>query len=117
MKTNVNDFVVKRAIDEVNAKYGYSIKLNRADYSGKWFNFTIDSPSKVPGARTSSSGRNLAKASWHAHGYLFDEIFAIDSTAVIYSNGAKITKDSGNWIDKNIGSMYQPCYFSETSIL
>jgi hypothetical protein len=59
----------------------------------------------------------LAKASWHAHGYLFDELFLINPNAVIYSNGTKITINEGNWIDKNIGSYYQPCMFSQTSII
>jgi hypothetical protein len=72
MKTNVSFNTVAQAIETVNVKYGYKIKFNRAETIGKWFHFTIDSPFKIPGARVSHSGRNLAKASWHAHGYLFE---------------------------------------------
>jgi hypothetical protein len=117
MKTNVSKEVVQTAINNVNKERGYKIEFNRADYTGKWFNFTLKSKSGIPGARTSSTGRNLAAASYHAHGYVFDEIFKLDPNAVIYATGNKITKEAGNWQDRNIGSMMQPCYFSETSIL
>jgi hypothetical protein len=117
MKTNVSKETVLQAIENVNKEKGYSIRLNRADYKGKWFNFTIDSPSKIPGARISTMGRNLAKASYHAHGYLFDKIFKLDPNAVIYSLGKKITIENGNWEDTQIGNIYNPMYFSETSIL
>jgi hypothetical protein len=117
MKTNVNETVVMAAINNVNTKHGYKIELNRADYTGKWFNFTIKSKSKIPGARVSHSGRNIAAASWHAHGYLFDEIFALEPNAVIVSQGRKITKDQGNWVDQQVGSMMNPKMFSDLSIL
>lgn len=117
MKTNVSKEIVLQAIANVNTKQGYQIEFNRADYTGKWFNFTIKSKSKIPGSRTSHSGRNLAAASWHAHGYLFDEIFNLQSNAVIYSCGEKITINGGNWQDKNIGSQMNPLMFSQTSIL
>jgi len=117
MKTNVSKEVVLQAIANVNQKQGYQIELNRSDYLGKWYNFTIKSKSKIPGARVSSSGRNLPKASWHAHGYLFDAIFTLAPNAIIYSFGKKITIENGNWEDMKIGSMMNPIYFSETSIL
>lgn len=117
MKTTAQRETVIKAIDNVNKEHGYKIYLNRDEIQGKWYHFTLKSDSGIPGARTSWSGRNLACASWHAHGYIFDEIFKIDPEAVIWSIGEKITKDFGNWQDKNIGSMVQPCYFSETSIL
>lgn len=117
MKTTASHQTVSTAIETVNKEQGYQIEFNRNDQSGKWFNFTLKSKSGIPGARTSHSGRNLACASWHAHGYVFDEIFKLDPNAVIVSVGEKITKDFGNWQDRNIGSMMNPCYFSETSIL
>jgi hypothetical protein len=117
MKTNASRLTVVSAIETVNKKRGYQIGFNRNDQSGKWFNFTLRSKSGIPGARTSSTGRNLPCASWHAHGFVFDEIFKLEPTAVIYSCGEIITKESGNWKDRNIGSIINPCYFSETSIL
>ena len=118
MKTTAKRSTVLDAIKSVNEKHGYEIILNRDDQNGKYFNFTIRSKhSGVPGSRLSWSGRKLVYASWHAHGYLFDEIFHTEPEAVIYSAGEKITKYFGNWQDRNIGSIIQPCYFSETSIL
>jgi hypothetical protein len=116
MKTNATRQTVIEAIEAINNEHDYSIGLNRNDQTGKWFNFTIASPSKVPGARVSGSGRNLAKASWHAHGYLFDAIFAIEPDAIIQALGNKITKNAGNWQDVQIGSLYNPIYMSECSI-
>lgn len=116
MKTTAKRETVIQAIENVNNAHGYKIELNRDDQTGKWFNFTLKSKSKIPGSRVSHSGRNLAAASWHAHGYIFDEIFKIQPNCVIVSGGNKITVDCGNWEDKNIGSYFSPRYFSETSI-
>lgn len=117
MKTTATRQTVETAIKRVNRKYGYQLSLKRADQNGKWFNFTLKSPSKVAGSRVSYSGRNLPAASWHAHGYVFDEIFKQDETAVIHSLNKIITAYYGNWKDSNIGSIMYPKYFSETSIL
>ena len=125
MRTNVKRSIVIEAVDNVNKEHGYSLTLNRDEQIGKWFNFTLNSPSKVPGARVSWSGRNLAKASWHAHGYILDEILRLadNEDAIIHSLDKRIYVDHttgdvmNNWQDMNIGSIMQPCYMSETSIL
>ncbi|MDD4353600.1 MAG: hypothetical protein PHN56_04025 [Candidatus Nanoarchaeia archaeon] len=116
MKTNASKQTVLNAIENVNKEHGYELQLNRNDQSGKWFNFTLKTRSKIPGARVSYSGRNLASASWHAHGYVFGEIFKLEPDCVIWSNGKKL-KSGFTWDDTNIGSLMQPCYYSETSIL
>lgn len=118
MRTNASNITVITALERVNQQHGYKLEFNRFEKRGNWIHFTIQSEkSGIPGARTSHSGRNLVSASWHAHGYLFDEIFKIEPDAVIWSAGEKITREHGNWQDKNIGSIMQPCYYSETSIL
>lgn len=117
MKTKVTRTTIIEAIEKVNREHGYKIELNRDEQTGKWFNFTLKTKSGISGARTSHSGRNLPSASWHAHGYIFDEIWAIDPSCVIYSNGVKMSGPRDNWQDKNIGSVYCPKMFSETSIL
>lgn len=120
MKTTAKETTVKQAMANVNSEHGYKLEFNRFDITGTrkpYVNFTLKTASKIPGARVSWSGRNLPCASWHAHGYLFDEIFKMEPDAVIYSGGAKMDAERGNWQDRNIGSMMQPCYFSETSIL
>ena len=117
MKTTANEEQVLQAIEIVNNREGYQISLNRADQTGKWFNFTLKSPSKVLGATVSNTGRNLPKASWHAHGYIFDEIFGLNPDAVIRSYGIKIDANSGNWQDIQMGSLWRPCWTSGLSIV
>lgn len=118
MKTTATRQTVVEAINRVNEQQGYKIRLERDDYKGKWYNFTIRSEkSGIPGSRYSHSGRRTNAASWHAHGYIFDQIFKIEPDAVIKSAGREITKDYGNWEDWNVGSMMQPVFYSETSIL
>lgn len=118
MKTNVKRQTVIEAIQSVNVKYGYKLRINNESQSGKWYNFTIRSEkSGIPGSIMSRSGGKSISASWHAHGYLFDEIFNIDKNAVIISQGNKITVNGGNWID--IEESFYPCltYMSDRSIL
>lgn len=118
MKTTAKRSTVIEAIETVNREKGYSITLNRNEQNGKYFFFTLKSKSGIPGSRYNYRlNRKLACASWHAHGYIFDAIFKLDPEAVIYSVNKKITSQYGNWQDENIGSMADPCYFSETSIL
>lgn len=125
MKTTATRNEVMTAIENVNNEHGYSLSLNRDDQTGKWFNFTLNSPSKVAGAKVSHSGRNIAKASWHAHGYVMDEILRLteNENAVIQTMAAKVFVDHetgdviGNWQDYNVGSVFSPMYASEGSIL
>lgn len=110
---------LSEALKTVNKAKGYKLIFNRfPDKTGNFLNFTIKSEkSGISGARISWSGRNMTSASWHAHGFLFDEILKINKEAIIHTGTQKITIDGGNWIDSNIGSNYQPCMYSETSIL
>lgn len=116
MRTTATRQQVIEAIIVVNKKQGYQIELNRDEQKGKYFNFTLKSRPGIPGACTSYSGRNLPKASWYAHGYIFDEIFKINPDAIIYSIGRKITIEKGNWKDYQKGSMFNPLYASKLSI-
>jgi hypothetical protein len=116
MKTTATQQTVETAIERVNLEHGYKIELNRADQKGKHFHFTIKSKSGIPGARLSATGRNLAAASWHAHGYVMEEIFKIEPEAVIYSMGNRI-EPGFSWEDRNIGSILNPVNYSQTSIL
>lgn len=114
MKTTASRFEVIRAINAVNEKYGYQLRLNTDVYKQGKYSFTLNSPSGVPGALTAANGRNIPKASWHAHGYVFDEIFKINPDAVIWSAGRKMTKNEGNWQDWRYTSWIMQ---SERSIL
>lgn len=118
MRTNATPETVKKALEQVNKEHGYKLEFNRFEIRGNWTHFTIKSEkSGIPGSRYSWSGRKLVSASWHAHGYLFENILEIEPNCRIWSNGKKIDKTGGNWQDTNIGSLFQPCYFSDTSIL
>ncbi len=117
MKTTATQQTVYAAIARINDEYGYQICIkDDRTTPGKWYHFTITSPSKIPGAKVSHSGRNIAAASWHAHGYLFEAILAIDPSAVIQSFNGSIDIDGGNWVDFNVGSLYAPMMASEGSI-
>ena len=121
---NISITELYQALQDVNDQYGYQIEFkSEPTYKGHWIHFTLKSPSKVPGARVSHSGRNLPCASWHAHGFLFDEILAIRPDAIIKTFSLDIYRDDmtgetiNNWVDWNCGSMYAPCMLSSTSIL
>lgn len=118
MKTNATIQELEQTLKNTNEKHGYQLSFERLEQSTRnKVTFTLKSPSKVKGARISWSGRNLAKASWHAHGHFFEELFLVNPNAVVVSRGSsKITSDSGNWEDIQIGSMMNPVYMSETSI-
>jgi hypothetical protein len=107
-----------QALQNTNDKHGYKLIFNREpERKGNFLHFTIRSErSGIPGARTSYSGRNLVSASWHAHGYFFEEILRIAPEAEIRTFNATITADGGNWQDFNCGSMMCPAYASELSI-
>ena len=63
-----------------------------------------------------SHPRHTVNACWHAHGYLFDAILAINPSTVITTLNRQITIDSSQserWRDWNIGSMANPVNFSE----
>jgi len=116
---NITQSELSKAINTVNALHGYRIIFNRyPEKIGNYLHFTIRSEkSGIPGARISPSGRNLVSSSWHAHGYLFEELLNINNNAVIITASNRIDSDGGNWEDRNIGSHFQPAYFSELSIL
>ena len=116
MKTTASEETLKKALEKVNKERGYSLSFNRFDRTGKYVNFTLKSPSRVPGSRRSRMGRNLPCASWHAHGYFMEEVFYLDPEAVIYSLGKPIYKGF-RWEDHNIGSLMYPMNMSESSIL
>lgn len=111
------------ALDKVNERYNNNITFNRIDNA----NFTLKVHDYTgPGHRVHIRYENVfsndpqecrrrsSYACWHVHGHFFDALFEIAPDAVVYSLNEKITKDKGNWVDRNIGSMMYPVYFSES---
>lgn len=117
MTTNATAQELQTALQTLNAEYNGNISFNRFEPVSKTrFAFTLKAVSKLKGARTSGTGRNMPKASWHVHGKLFDILFSIRPDIYILSFGQRITKDAGNWQDRNVGSMMCPVMMSQTSI-
>lgn len=114
MYTNATIIELNRALELVNERFNNNIKFKRLDNKGnrKIFTLTVKN-SKDAGGRIGFTGKRVAAACWHAHGYFFDALFSINENIYIYSMGKKITADSGNWQDKNIGSIMSPLYYSQ----
>lgn len=119
--TNITADQITEALATVNKEHGYELTFNREpERKGKWLHFTIKSArSGIPGSRYSHSGRKLVSASWHAHGYLFEEMIRISPACIIKTGlHGSITVDAGggNWQDANVGSLFAPAMLSELSI-
>ena len=117
---NVTDKDMQTALNLTNDLYDCNIKFNRYEPIGNRINFTLTVvSSKNKGSRygfqlnKNGSHRKLAKACWHVHGDFFDSLFSINPEAEVVSMGKKINTNSGNWEDRNIGSQYQPYFYSE----
>ena len=113
-KCSMDDLV--NALQKINQKYDDNIIFNRFDREG----FTLRvNDSKGPGHRLgfpdhdTGKQRRIVSACWHVHGDFFDALFSLVPNAVIHATGNRIDQHQGNWIDRNIGSMINPMYYSE----
>ena len=111
---------MESALAEVNRKYDGNVIWKRFEPSGSGFNFTLKvERSTDAGGRlgfcltTKGNRRHIAAACWHVHGDFFDALFEVAPQSYVRSMGRKITKDQGNWQDRNIGSQMNPFYYSE----
>lgn len=112
---------LEQALKAINApdQYAGNITWRRApevmNNAGDRFRFTLRAvDSRGKGGRISHNGRRIGQsACWHAHGYFFEELFKVAPEAVILAGSKTITKDAGNWEDRNIGSMMQPMMYSD----
>jgi len=105
---------ISQAIEATSARFNHNIESNRFEQDGKTFFVTLKAKdSHGEGARIGFNGRALPNACWHVYGTFFDELFRANPSIVVVAMGRKITKDAGNWVDSNIGSMMSPLYYSE----
>ena len=108
---------LEQALARINAdKFADNITWRRApEEIGRRFRFTLRAvDSRKAGGRIGHTGRRIGQsACWHAHGHFFDALFKIAPDAVILAGASTITKDAGNWQDRNIGSMMQPMMYSD----
>jgi len=117
---------LERALNEINKKYDNNVIFEHIHQYGKrsiMVNFRLrvkDSHGK--GARLGQhltkkgNRRHLINACWHVHGDFFEALLKINPKAEITALNKKITMNSGHyeiWRDWNIGSLYEPLYFSE----
>ena len=111
---------METALQKVNQKYDGNVIWKRFEQNGSGVHFTLTvNKSTNPGGRlgfhltSKGNRRHIAAACWHVHGDFFDALFDIAPDAYVRSMGRKITKDQGNWQDRNIGSQMNPFYYSE----
>lgn len=115
--SNATQGDIDGALEAVTKQFGGNVVYNRApEPVGRRFRLTLRvKSSKGPGARKSaSSGRAMVAACWHVHGHFFEALFELNPRAVVMvGGGQRITAESGNWKDRNIGSQVHPVMFSE----
>jgi hypothetical protein len=118
MITNATKEQLERAMLHINRQYfNGNICFKGWKEQGRHLQFTLTvHDSKGPGSRHSHTGRRIAAACWHAHGYLFEALFKVDPriwVQVSLHGNQRITIEGGNWQDRNIGSVAQPMLYSE----
>jgi len=119
---------LQAALDIVNVQYKGNVGWKSLDPQRKQIAFTLKvRDSKGPGHRLGfpqpprswkgetnwKPGKRMPFACWHVHGYFFEALFQVNPNAAVLSGRSWITKDGGNWQDRNIGSQAYPLMFSE----
>lgn len=119
---------LEKALEMVNQKYDNNVSFNRIESRGKNVLFTLRvKDSKLAGHRRgfgfgNHPAKRLTSACWHVHGDFFDAlILKVNQSAIIKSREATLfyaQHNTGqyvanNWEDTNIGSIYNPLYFSD----
>lgn len=107
---------IRKALDQTNQEFEDNIIFKRFEFIGNTrdgieknrVTLTVKS-SRDKGGRRGFTGRRVAAACWHVHGTFFDNL--PDGTE-IEANGDKLHAGD-RWVDRNIGSLYNPLYYSE----
>jgi hypothetical protein len=112
---NTNVAEMEQALLDINLLFDNNVKWEYITIGRSNIKFRLRvKDSRKKGARRGHTGRRLINACWHVHGEFFDALFKINPNATIQAAGTGIiTNNSGNWIDRNIGSMMYPLYYSE----
>jgi len=96
--------VIQIAIDKTNMKFDNNIEANRFDQVGNHYEVAIKcKSSRGKGAKHGYTGRRTTSCCWHVWGTFFDELFNLNPDIVITAQGNRITKGSGNWVDREVG--------------
>jgi len=115
MKTNATIQQLNEALSFVNAKFDNNIRFKGIEQKTKnTVSFTLTViDSKKPGGRIGHTGRHIAAACWHVHGYFFEYLFTNYGNIKVIAGTKKMLSNADNWQDWNIGSNFQPLYYSE----
>lgn len=95
--------IIRQAITNTSAKFDNNIIANRFEQT----TFTVWEvtikcvSSRGRGAKRGVSERRTSSCCWHAWGTFFDELFKLNPRIVIVARGSQITRESGNWVDRN----------------
>ena len=107
---------IEIALAHTNAEFEGNIVFKRFEFIGytrdkvEKYRVTLTvKSSRDKGGRIGHSGKRVAAACWHAHGTFFDNL---PNGTEINANGEKFHAGD-RWKDKNIGSIYNPLYYSE----
>jgi hypothetical protein len=116
MKTTATKEQLNQALNFVNLKFDNNVQFKEIkQISSKRVNFTLRvKNSSGTGAKIGYSGRKTISACWHVHGYFFEYLFLQYPEIYIISQGKKLTDNSDNWQDQNIGSQFRPLMFSDS---
>ena len=108
---------IQNALDLTNDEFENNIIFKRFEFVGNTrdgreknrVTLTVKS-SREKGGRIGQSGKRVAAACWHVHGTFFDNL--PEGTEIVIGSSKKYY--SGDpWEDTNIGSLYNPLYYSE----
>jgi len=107
---------IEKALENANLEFDNNLIFNRFDFIGytkdkiEKYQVTLTvKSSKEKGGRIGLSGKRVAAACWHAHGTFFDNL---PEGTEINATGSKFYAGD-RWVDRNIGSVYRPFYYSE----
>jgi hypothetical protein len=113
---------IKRALSILNKKYKGNITLiemENANLKKTAFRFRLSvKDSRKPGGRLgfmrlkNGERKHICSACWHVHGDFWDILFSINPETRVWAH-KWITKEKGNWEDRQIGSMMDPLMYSE----
>jgi len=97
--------LIEQAITNTSAKFDNNIVANRFEQTTSTaYEVTIKCvSSRGKGAKRGASGRRTSSCCWHAWGTFFDELFKLNPRIVIIAQGNRITRESGNWVDRQNG--------------
>jgi len=114
------------ATGKTSQAFDFNVEYNRFEQKGKNFFVTLkvkDSHGKgarrgYPNRENAThmkhlKGKAMIQACWHVYGTFFDELLAVNNEIIIISLGKKISKDGGNWVDTDVGSIMVPLKYSQ----